>query len=66
MSKDISALRVVKLKNELRVKYTKTHVGHENDLCHVEISPLKKDEIAFKLMEKVPKELYFEIFVLLL
>lgn len=41
--------------DKIQVSFMKTHVGHENELSHVNISPSKKVEIASKLAQKIPK-----------
>ena len=43
------------LGNKIRVCFMRTHVRHENELSHINISPTKKVEIASQLAQKVPK-----------
>lgn len=41
--------------NKVQVRFLKTHIGHENKLCHFQILPSNKLEIAGRLAQKVPK-----------
>lgn len=40
----------------IEVTFLRTHVGHNNKLCHVTLSPNTKQEIASKLLNKVPTD----------
>ncbi|XP_065219711.1 uncharacterized protein LOC135845174 [Planococcus citri] len=54
--------QIVKYKHEenpnlpIKVEFLSTHIGHENDLCHVTLSPNTKQMVAAKLLQKVPAE----------
>jgi len=50
----LAAIKVRKENNQFHVKYTKTHVGHDNEICHIDLSPTKKAEIACKLANRIP------------
>ena len=40
---------------EILVRFLQTHVGHENELCYIQISPSKKNKIASRLVQNVSK-----------
>ncbi|XP_065218134.1 uncharacterized protein LOC135844585 [Planococcus citri] len=40
----------------IQVEFCKTHVGHENELCHITLSPKTKQKVAAKLLDHVPPE----------
>lgn len=44
----------MKKKLQANVKFVEMHFGHENEVCHLTISPTKKQEVAQKLFYEVP------------
>ncbi|XP_065202653.1 uncharacterized protein LOC135832998 [Planococcus citri] len=49
-----AAIDVVIGKNVCRANFISTHVGHCNDLKHLNVSPTKREEIARQLQLKIP------------
>lgn len=49
-----SKMIVNKKGNLCSVKFVKTHVGHENELCHVTLTADERAKIANRLAQKVP------------
>ncbi|XP_065208546.1 uncharacterized protein LOC135837263 [Planococcus citri] len=47
-------------KNKIVVKFTPSHIGHENELRHIYHSPTKQQEIAAKLSAKIPPKAILE------
>ena len=49
-----ASIKVEIHKNKCTAKFISTHVGHSNELCHLTISPMKREELTQQLQLKIP------------
>nr|XP_021002468.1 uncharacterized protein LOC110282744 [Parasteatoda tepidariorum] len=47
-------MKVVEKKSVLTVEFTKTHIGHKNDIGRMKLSDQERNVIASKLLNKIP------------